>query len=161
MPHFSLCEPNSGAAMNKAFMREPEPDGRAFCPRCQALGEPVGRANIDHHVQPTARSRFGNDGWFCSYPDCDVAYFDLYDRVILVEELREPVYPKSLDAAICPCFGFTREELDEAIELKSPAGIRELLAKSKTPAANCSVLAAGGRCCVTEVQKLYIRGLQE
>lgn len=29
--------------MNKAFLREPEPDGRAYCPWCQSLGEAVGR----------------------------------------------------------------------------------------------------------------------
>lgn len=145
--------------MNKAFMRDPEPDGRAYCPKCQALGDPVGRATLDYHLQPTVRNRFGNDGWFCSFPDCDVAYFDSYDRIILVSELQFPVYPKSLEAPICACFGFTVDELDTAIETRSPTTIRELLAKSKTSEANCSLLAANGRCCLQEVQRLYIRGV--
>lgn len=147
--------------MNKAFLREPEPDGRAYCPKCQALGIPVGQATLDYHLQESARQKFGNDGWFCAYPACDVAYFDLYDRTVFVGELRQPVFPKSIDAPICPCFGFTVEELDAAIELRSPLAVRELLAKSKTSAANCSVLAASGRCCLQEVQKLYIRGVSE
>lgn len=145
--------------MNKAFMREPEPDGRAYCPQCQALGEAVGRATLDYHLQQDTRSNFGNDGWFCSYPDCDVAYFDLYDRTVSIAELRFPVYPKSLDAPICPCFGFTVEDLARAIDLRLPTAIRELLSKSKSPAANCTVLAANGRCCMQEVQRQYIRGV--
>ena len=30
--------------MNKAFVREPDDDGRAYCPRCNSLGAPVGAA---------------------------------------------------------------------------------------------------------------------
>ncbi len=146
--------------MNKAFLREPEPDGRAYCPGCQSLGSPVGRATLDHHLQAAVRAKFGNDGWFCPYPDCAIAYFDLYDRTIAATELRSPVYPKSLDAPICPCFGFTVEEMDAAIDAKSPAALRELLAKSKSAEAQCAVLAADGRCCMPEVQRLYIRGTQ-
>lgn len=145
--------------MNKAFLRDPEPDGRAYCPSCQALGDAVGRATLDYHIQPSVRDKFGNDGWFCSYPDCEVAYFDLYDRTILIGELRFQIYPKNLDAPICPCFGFTIEQLDATIDMRSPAPIRDLLAKSKTMAANCAVLAANGRCCMQEVQRLYVRGI--
>jgi hypothetical protein len=36
-----------------------------------------------------------------------------------------------------------------------------LLAKSKSTEARCSVLAADGRCCMTEAQRLYMRGLAE
>ena len=145
--------------MNKAFLREPEQDGRAYCPKCQSLGIPIGLATLDYHVLDNARNKLGNDGWFCPYPDCDVAYFDLYDRVVLIGDLKNPVFPKSQEAPICPCFGFTVEQLDAAIDLQSPLALRELLAKSKTAAANCSVLAASGRCCMTEVQRLYIRGV--
>lgn len=146
--------------MNKAFVREPDPDGRAFCPGCGALGVAVGRATLDHQVRDDARSKFGGDGWFCPFPGCEIAYFDLFDRVVLVSELRRAVYPKSIDAPICPCFGFTIDDLDEAIDRRSPESIRELLAKSKSTEANCATLAANGQCCMPEVQRLYIRGIQ-
>ncbi len=146
--------------MNKAFLKEPEPDGRANCPACGGLGMAVGRATLDQHIQPTVRDKFGNDGWFCSYPDCEVAYFDLYDRRVLVGDLKQPVYPKSDEAPLCACFGFTMEDLEQAIDARSPVALRELLAKSKSSAANCSVLAANGHCCMQEIQRLYIRGTQ-
>ncbi len=37
--------------MNKAFVREPESDGRAYCPRCGALGLPVGAGPLDKYIR--------------------------------------------------------------------------------------------------------------
>ena len=146
--------------MNKAFVREPEADERAFCPSCGAVGLAVHQATLDYHVIGPSRSKLGSHGWFCPSAICDNAYFDLLERVIQVDELRNPVYPKSIDAPICPCFGFTMDDLDTAVFDRSPATVRELLAKSKSEDANCGILAASGRCCMQEVQRLYIRGVQ-
>ena len=146
--------------MNKAFVREPEPDGRAFCPLCGAVGIAVDRTTMDHHIRADSRSKLGTDGWFCPSAVCDAAYFDLMERVVLVNQLQRPVYPKWLQAPICPCFGFTLDDLDAAIHRGSPASIRELLGKSKSSQAHCGLLAANGRCCMQEVQRLYIRGVQ-
>jgi len=146
-------------AMNKAFVREPESDGRAFCSHCGALGDAVSKATLDNHVQANYRAKLGDSAWFCSFGNCDVAYFDLFDRVVLVSELRHPIYPKDIDAAICPCFGFTMDDVEVAIEQRSPVKIRELLAKSKSMEANCGTLSPNGRCCMQEVQRLYIRGV--
>lgn len=146
--------------INKAFVREPEPDARVFCPNCGAVGVAVGRTTLDHHMPADSRSKLGADVWFCPSPVCDTAYFDFLERFVLVNELRHPVYPKSTDAAICPCFGFTIDDLDISIRRRSSELIRELLAKSKSFEANCTTLAADGRCCMQEVQRLYIRGVQ-
>jgi hypothetical protein len=43
--------------MNKAFVREPDFDGRAFCPRCGALGLPVEHGPLDAHIQPASRAQ--------------------------------------------------------------------------------------------------------
>jgi hypothetical protein len=145
--------------MNKAFVREPEPDGRAYCPQCGTLGFPVGMASLDHQIQTDSRSKLGEAAWFCAFSRCDVAYFDLFERVAIVSELRHPIYPKDMNAPICPCFGFTLEDIDLAIQQRSPASIRELLVKSKSNSANCKNLAPNGQCCMQEVQRLYIRGV--
>ncbi len=145
--------------MNKAFVREPEPDGRAFCPQCGTLGVTVGKATLDHHIHAESRSKLGAGGWFCGFARCEVAYFDLFERVVLVSELLHPIYPKDTNAPICPCFGFTLEDIDSAIQQRSPASIRELLRKSKSKEANCGNLSPDGQCCMQEVQRLYIRGV--
>ena len=43
--------------MNKAFVREPDSDGRVFCPRCGALGLVVGAEPMDTHVRPESRAK--------------------------------------------------------------------------------------------------------
>ena len=105
--------------MNKAFIKEPEFDGRACCPRCGTLGAPVEYAAID--------------------------------------ELRRTVYPKDLDAPICACFGLTYDDVAADVRDGTPHRIRELLAKSKTSAAQCERLAADGRSCIGAVQELYMK----
>ena len=113
--------------INKAFVREPEPDARAFCPNCGAVGVAVGQTTLDHHMRADSRSKLGADVWFCPSPTCDTAYFDFLERFVLVNELRHPVYPKSTVAAICPCFGFTIDDLYMSIRSRSPEHFRKIL----------------------------------
>jgi hypothetical protein len=143
--------------MNKAFVREPDFDGRAFCPRCGALGVPVEHGPLDAHIKPEARNKLGDSGWFCNFPRCEVAYFNVFDAIVLVDELNAPVYPKDLDAPICACFGLSYDDVEADVHEEKPVRIRELLAKSKSDAARCAELAADGRCCMPAVQELYMR----
>jgi hypothetical protein len=143
--------------MNKAFVREPEFDGRAFCPRCGALGTPVGAATLDAHIRPEARSRLADAAWFCSYPSCTVAYFNLFESVVTTDELNGPVTPKDPAAPLCACFGLTREDVAADAREPVPLRIRELLARSRSADAQCATLAANGQCCLPEVRRLYMR----
>jgi hypothetical protein len=143
--------------MNKAFVREPEDDGRAYCPRCRSLGIAVEAGPLDSHIRPKFRAKVSDYAWYCNYQHCDVAYFNQFEAVVAVEELNAPVYPKDLDAPICACFGFTYDEVAADAQEDTPIRIRELLAKSKSPEANCRTLAADGRCCMTAVQALYMK----
>lgn len=143
--------------MNKAFIREPEPDGRAYCPRCGSLGTPVHQDTLDHHVRSEHRQQLGDSAWFCEFARCEVAYFDLFDRMITVGELSGPVYPKDPAAPLCACFGFTAEDLEADVRDGTPVRIRRLLSRSQSDEAQCRTLAADGRCCIREVQRLYLR----
>ena len=143
--------------MNKAFVREPDFDGRAYCPRCGSLGTPVEKATLDHHVQSQARPHVADSAWFCDFPRCEVAYFDLFERFVAVDDLQSAVYPKDAEAPICACFGFTLEDLEADVREGTPTRIRALLAKSKSDDAQCQTLAADGRCCMREVQRLYMK----
>jgi hypothetical protein len=148
--------------MNKAFVREPDDDGREYCPRCRSLGIPVGPGPLDAHIGPQSpsnqsRAKMHDAAWYCGYPHCEVAYFNQFDAVVLVDELQAPVYPKDLDAPICACFGLKYDDIEADVRDGTPAHIRDLLAKSRSPAANCSTLAADGRCCIGVVQELYMK----
>jgi Zinc binding domain len=143
--------------MNKAFVREPEDDGRAYCPRCRSLGVAVEGEAIDAHVRPDTRSRLRDAAWFCNFPTCEIAYFNQFDAIIAVDELTVPVYPKDPDSPICACFGFTYDDVAADAKEAVPARIRELLAKSKSPEARCRSAAADGRSCLPVVQELYMK----
>jgi hypothetical protein len=143
--------------MNKAFVKEPEPDGRAFCPRCGNLGLPVESGPLDTHIRPQFRAAMHDAAWFCNFPRCDVAYFNLFEAVVLVDELSAPVYPKDLDAPMCACFGLAYDDVEADAQAEKPIRIRELLAKSKSAEARCAKVAADGRCCMPTVQELYMR----
>jgi hypothetical protein len=147
--------------MNKAFVREPEFDGRAYCPQCGALGIEVQSPVLDHQIRDQARPRLGDSAWFCSFAQCPVAYFDLLEAVVTVDQLRSAVYPKAEDAPVCACFGFTRDEIDADVADGTPSRIRDLLEKSKSSEAKCRTLAADGKCCLAEVQRLYMRRLAD
>jgi hypothetical protein len=144
--------------VNKAFVREPDADARVSCPRCSGLAIEVGRNALDTHVQTSCRNRLGESAWFCRNPVCEVIYFDLFEQRVLVSELRAPVYPKDLSAPICACFGLTVEEIEADLRVGEPVRIRELYRKSQSGEARCSELAVDGRCCMGEVQRLYLRG---
>jgi len=143
--------------MNKAFVREPEFDGRAYCPRCGSLGTQVGGAALDTHIRAELRGKMGDTAWFCAYPPCEVAYFNLFESVVTVGELNGPVTPKAPEAPLCACFGLTKDDVAADVRDRTPTRIRELNAKSTSPEARCATLAANGQCCMPEVRKLYMK----
>jgi hypothetical protein len=147
--------------MNKAFVREPDFDGRVYCPQCGSLGVAVNRETLDHHVLEQVRSHLGDTAWFCEFARCEVGYFDRFERVVEVCKLKTAVYPKNTGAPICACFGFTLDDIEADVLSGTPTRIRELLAISKSPDSHCQLLAADGRCCIREVQRLYTRRTAE
>ena len=147
--------------MNKAFVREAEFDGNAYCPRCGSLGTSVNKSTLDRHVQSQSRHRMGDSGWFCDFGRCDVVYFDMFERSISVDEMTSTVYPKDAAGPICACFGFTFEDIEADVRDGTPIRIRDLLIKSESSDAQCHTLAADGRCCIREVRRHYMRRISE
>ena len=144
--------------MNKAFVREPDFDGRVFCPRCGSQALAIGSGPLDQYLTGTARRKFAETAYCCEFSRCDVVYFQPPDIVAMIDDLRRPAYPYDLDAApLCACFGLNYDDIESDVRDGQPTRIRELLAKSKSTAAHCAALALDGRCCLTEVQRLYMK----
>jgi len=142
--------------MNKAFVREPETT-EVLCPACGAIGEATLRAAFDAHVPLQARRPLAASVYFCPTPTCAVAYFDAFEASVLTSALTAPVWPKDSGAPLCPCFQMTLDDVKADVAEPAPRRIRELLAKSKTPAARCEELSPTGRCCIPEVQRWYFK----
>jgi hypothetical protein len=142
--------------MNKAFMREPDAAGE-YCPRCGSLGQPVNRETVAAHLPPGTEPTLAVTANFCPHPPCEVAYFDMFERMVLVKDLRHPIYPKDPDAPICPCFGFACAEIDEDLAEGVVTRTKQLLERAKADPSRCATSAANGRCCVAEVQRYYMQ----
>ncbi|MDA0659186.1 MAG: hypothetical protein O2931_06050 [Planctomycetota bacterium] len=143
--------------MNKAFVREPELEGPGYCPRCGTQGTMVSSGPLDTYIRAEFRQKISDSGSYCGYSRCEVAYFDSFDSVIMLSELKGPLYPYDLDVPICACFGLTYDDVEADVQDGEPHRIRALLDRSKSPQARCGTLAADGTCCLREVQRLYMK----
>jgi hypothetical protein len=143
-------------AMNKAFVREPD-QSVEYCPRCGTAGQPVSRETVLAHLPSDSQPSVAVTANFCPRPQCDVAYFDMFERVVLTSELRQAVYPKDPDAPICACFQFTSAHIDEDLAEGVVTRTKALLEKAKAGGNPCALLAANGRSCVAEVQRYFMQ----
>jgi hypothetical protein len=143
--------------MNKAFVRDPDQPDDAHCPRCGAIGATVAAATIAAHLREGLQSPLGSSACFCGNASCEVAYFDTNGQVIPTARLRAAVYPKHPEAPICACFGLKAEDVAADARADNAAGVRMLIERSKKQGERCATLAANGRSCVDEVQRVYLK----
>lgn len=144
--------------MNKAFVREPDITDD-FCPRCGSKGETVGGETLKSYLSDDQRRTIAEPANFCPSPNCNVAYFDGFERMVLVTDIERPIYPKDSTAPVCACFGLTREDIDQDVEEGVKTRVKAILEKSKSPDARCRQAAANGKSCVAYVQKYYLQCL--
>ncbi len=143
-------------SMNKAFVREADSDVR-HCPFCGSLGQAVGKTTLDHWLKPESRGQLGESAMFCPHTQCHVAYFDSFERLARVDELMKPAYPKSAEAPICGCFGLMCAEIEEDVAEGGVLRTRAAVERAKSSEARCSLMAANGQSCVTEVQRYFFK----
>ena len=142
--------------MNKAFVREPD-HLADYCPRCGSKGEQVASITLKTHLTDLQLGRIADPANFCPSPQCPVAYFDGFERVVLAADLRHPVYPKDPNAPICACFGLTRAEIEQDVREGVATRTKAVLERARSSEARCLEKAANGRPCVAFVQKCYMQ----
>lgn len=142
--------------MNKAFVREPE-QGIERCPRCGALGEPVGLDTVTAFLRPDFDDPLSDSAHYCPYPQCDVVYFDMFERVVLTSDIVRPVYPKDPTAPICGCFGLTCEDIEDDVAEGGVKRVKAHLGRANSSEAQCRTKAVNGKSCVEEVQRYFFK----
>ena len=65
--------------MNKAFVREPDQTAD-YCPRCGSKGQQVSRETVRAYLPEGQTATVADPANFCPSPQCDVAYFDAFER---------------------------------------------------------------------------------
>jgi hypothetical protein len=142
--------------MNKAFVRDVEPTVDR-CPRCASIGQPVGTLTLDAFIQAEHRPQLGETACFCHSEICPVAYFDAFERLVTVDQLVKPIYPKDPLSPICGCFGLTCDEIEADVREGVATRTRALIERSKSPEARCSQMAPNGQSCVPDVQRYFMK----
>jgi hypothetical protein len=142
--------------MNKAFVREPDQLVER-CPRCGSPGQPVRRETIRAYLPAAKIKMVADPANFCPSPQCDVVYFDVFERVVLATDLSRPVYPKDPAAPICACFGLTAADIEQDVRQRVVARLRAIIEKANSPEARCWEMAANGQPCTAAVQKYYLQ----
>ena len=142
--------------MSRAFVREPE-SSADYCPRCGSKGESVGRETIQAHLPEGKPAPLADPANFCPSPRCDVVYFDAFEQILTTGDLNGPVYPKDPDAPICPCFGLTRQDVEQDVREGVVTRVKAILEKAKSPEARCLHKAVNGQPCTAFVQKCYMQ----
>ena len=142
--------------MNKAFVRERDQTAD-YCPRCGSQGQPVSGETLQAYLASDQRKKISDPANFCPLPQCSVAYFDAFERVVLTTDLSRPVYPKDADAPICACFGLTRQDIERDVQEGVVTRVKAILAKANSAEARCTRMAANGCSCVPYVQKYYMQ----
>ena len=141
--------------MNKAFLREPDRTAD-YCPRCGSQGEPVGGETLREYLTEPQRRLLADPANFCPSPQCRVAYFDGFERVVLAADLQRPIYPKDPTAPICACCVLTRADIEQDVQEGVVTRTKAVLERAKSTEARCFEMAANGRPCVAAVQKYYM-----
>ena len=142
--------------MNKAFVKEAEDPGDR-CPVCGSPGQRVFRPTLEAHLPPELLAEISETAFFCSQPNCRIAYFDSLERSVTADRLNGPVYPKDPDAPICACFGLTLEDVEADVREGGVTRVKGHLQRAKSDEARCSVLAANGQSCIPAVQRCYMQ----
>lgn len=142
--------------MNKAFVREAD-SWEEFCPRCGAAGQAVARPVIIAQMRDATDLQLADNANICLTPNCNVVYFDQFERVVLVDALIRSIYPKDPSAPLCPCFGLTADDIEQDLADGAPTRTRACLQRAQSAEARCEELAPSGRSCVADVQRFYMR----
>jgi hypothetical protein len=142
--------------MNKAFVKEPDHQG-GFCPRCGSLGSSVGRETIAALVRPDTSIDVADPAFFCGFARCEVVYFDEFDRVLTVDQMQRPIWPKDPTAPLCGCFGLTADDVERDVREGGVARVKAVVQKSAGPEADCIHRSADGKSCAAEVQRYYFK----
>ncbi len=125
---------------------------RAVRWECQWSTRRGSRTSSKRRVEALADSAF-----FCPFPTCQVAYFDMFERQVPVDALAHPVYPKDPQAPICPCFDFTTESIEADVREGGVSRTRALMEKAKSADARCRTMSASGQSCTGDVQRYFMK----
>ncbi|MDF2698550.1 MAG: hypothetical protein K0Q49_106 [Haloplasmataceae bacterium] len=128
-----------------------------ICPICNFQGERVNTKTIEGLLIIDRNLQKDKTYYLCLNSDCDVAYFNDSNDIVLKSEVKVPIWYKK-DAnpkTICYCSKVTEEEIIDAIKTKNCKTVKEVVANTNAmKISNCVVNSPTGKCCSRQINDL-------
>ena len=119
-----------------------------ICPVNGKSYSQVSTRTIMHHIsEPWSHELSDTPYYFCSDPDCEVAYFGLNNSIINKTQLRTKIgiKEKQLNTLLCYCFGVTKKQAQENPSIKA-----YVLEQTKNHTCSCETSNPSGKCCLKD-----------
>jgi len=130
-------------------------NGGNACPRCGAVGRPVGDETLLAILKPGhADGLLAVERRFCKTPSCAVLYYGADGRLVEKEATAVRVGVKETDdpVPLCYCFGFDRADVRRQVAETGTSDIpARIAAEVKAGRCSCEVKNPSGQCCLGEV----------
>jgi hypothetical protein len=123
---------------------------RHICPVNGKEYSSVSTTTILHHIsQPWKWIPNSKNYYFCSDPECEVAYFGLDNSIINKSELRATVgiKEKSENSLICYCFDVTKAEA------RNSTIQNFVMEQTRKKICSCGTSNPSGQCCLKDFPK--------
>lgn len=123
------------------------------CPVCGKPGRKVGKETLDHQLERSSRSTFGDEAVFCANPACEVVYFSGM-ATIRKGEIARAVTQKDLgdEVFVCYCFEHTRGDLRRDLMRRGATDIPDRIKQGiKEGRCDCERKNPQGACCLGNV----------
>lgn len=138
---------NEKQTLNKAYV----------CPQCNHLGEKVNIKTIQSLLSIQKDLKDNVNYYLCFNKDCDVAYYNDVDDIILKSEIKVPIWFKNgADPKyICYCSKVTEEEITDAIVNKNSRTVKDVVKNTNAMKnSNCVINSPTGKCCSRQINDL-------
>jgi hypothetical protein len=137
--------------------KDPANGGNA-CPRCGAVGRPVGHETLLAILKPgLADGLLAVERRFCKTPSCGVLYYGADGHLVEKEAAKVRVGIKETDdpVPLCYCFGFDRADVMHQMAETGTSDIPgRIAAEVKAGRCSCEVKNPSGQCCLGEVNRV-------
>lgn len=132
------------------------------CPVCQQKGKSIQLITLKALLKPTVLETTQPEMTyaFCTNASCDVVYFS-GEQTFGKDMLKVPVFQKNdaLDVPVCYCFGWTRENLIQAVQ-QNQRPIDHIREQVQANRCGCEVNNPQGSCCLGNVTS-FIRSINK
>lgn len=138
---------NQKQTLNKAYV----------CPQCNFEGEKVNLKTVKSLMSIQKDLQNNVNYYLCFNKECDVAYYNDVDEIILKSEIKVPIWFKNgADPKyICYCSKVTEEEIVDAIVNKNCKTVKDVVKNTNAmKTSNCVVNSPTGKCCSRQINDL-------